>query len=316
MTFVTDSTAYIPPDLIRKYDIKVAPQAVIWGNEQFLDGVDITPAQFYARLKTDKVMPTTSEANVGAFKTILDPLVAQGIPAILILLSNKLSGTINSANHAKEMLPAGARVEIVDSLSTAMALGFQVLEAARAAEAGKSIEEVLEIARKAKDHTGVLFVVDTLEFLHRGGRIGGASKLFGTALNIKPVLELQEGRVEPLERVRTKAKALARLLDVVEERLAGRKPVRLCAIHAASEEEARSLLASAVTRFGPVESFISDCSPAVGAHAGPGTVGLAYSFGAGAGRRHVARPEACGGDFPARFCSIPSQTLPLREGVW
>jgi len=279
MTFVTDSTAYIPPDLIRKYDIKVAPQALIWGNEQFLDGVDITPTQFYERLKTAQVMPTTSEVNAGAFKSILDPLAAQGVPAILILLSSKLSGTINSAQHAKEMLP-GARVEIVDSLSTAMALGFQVLEAARAAEAGKSIEEVLEIARKAKDHTGVLFVVDTLEFLHRGGRIGGASKLFGTALNIKPVLELQEGRVEPLERVRTKAKALARLLDVVEERLAGRKPVRLCAIHAASEEEARSLLASAVTRFGPVESFISDCSPVVGAHAGPGTVGMAYSFGA------------------------------------
>ncbi len=279
MTFVTDSTAYIPPDLIRKYDIKVAPQALIWGNEQFLDGVDITPAQFYARLKTAEVMPTTSEVNAGAFKTILDPLAAQGIPVVMLLVSGKLSGTINSAQHAKEMLPAGARVEIVDSEATAMALGFQVLTAARAAEAGKSLDEVVQIARKAKDHTGVLFVVDTLEFLHRGGRIGGASKLFGSALNIKPLLELREGRVEPIERIRTKAKALARLLDVVEERLGGRKPVRLCAIHAASEQEARSLLASAVSRFGPVESFIGDCSPVVGAHAGPGTVGLAYSFG-------------------------------------
>ena len=279
IAFVTDSTAYIPQDLIRKYDIKVAPQALIWGNDQLLDGVDITPAQFYARLKTAEVMPTTSEVNAGAFKTILDPLAAQGVPVVMLLVSGKLSGTINSAQHAKEMLPAGARVEIVDSEATAMALGFQVLTAARAAEAGKSLDEVIQIARKAKDHTGVMFVVDTLEFLHRGGRIGGASKLFGSALNIKPLLELREGRVEPIERIRTKSKALARLLDVVEERLGGRKPVRLCAIHAASEQEARSLLESAVRRFGPVESFIADCSPVVGAHAGPGTVGLAYSFG-------------------------------------
>ncbi len=279
IAFVTDSTAYIPRDLIQKYDIKVAPQVLIWGNEQLLDDVDITPDQFYARLKTAEIMPKTSEVNAGAFKTILDPLMPQGNPVVMILISSKLSGTINSAQHAKEMVSGGSRVEIVDSLSTAMALGFQVLEAARAAEAGKSLDEVLEIARKAKEHTGVLFVVDTLEFLHRGGRIGGASKLFGTALNIKPLLELRDGRVESIEKIRTKTKALARLLDVLEDRLAGRKPVRLCAIHAAAEDEARALLEAAKKRFGPVESLIGPTSPVVGAHAGPGTVGIAYSFG-------------------------------------
>src|SRR3972149_11766066 len=99
IAFVTDSTAYIPQDLIRKYDIKVAPQALIWGSEQLLEGVDITPAQFYARLKTAEVMPTTSEVNAGTFKTMLDPLVAQGLPVGLVLISRKLSGTINSAQH-------------------------------------------------------------------------------------------------------------------------------------------------------------------------------------------------------------------------
>lgn len=279
IAFITDSTSYIPPDLIRKYDIKVAPQALIWGNDQLLDGVDITPAQFYARLKTADVMPTTSEVNAGTFKTILDPIVAAGTPAVMILISGKLSGTVNSAQHAKEMLPSGSRVEIIDSEATSMALGFQLLAAARAAEAGKSLDEVLAVARKAKEHTGVLFVVDTLEFLHRGGRIGGAAKLLGTALNLKPLLELREGRVEPIERIRTKAKALARLLDVLEERLGGRKPVRICTIHAAAEEEAKALLEEAKRRFGPVEALIADCSPVVGNHAGPGTVGLAYSFG-------------------------------------
>jgi DegV family protein with EDD domain len=279
IAFVTDSTSYIPPDLIRKYEIKVAPQALIWGNEQLLDGVDITPAQFYARLKTADVMPTTSEVNAGAFKSILDPLVADGVPVVMVLISSKLSGTVNSAQHAKEMMPSGARVEIIDSEATSMALGFQLLAAVRAAEAGKSLDDVLAVARNAKQHTGVLFVVDTLEFLHRGGRIGGAAKLLGTALNLKPLLELREGRVEAIERIRTKAKALARLLDVLEERLGGRKPLRICTIHAAAEDEAKALLEEAKLRFGPVEALIADCSPVVGAHAGPGTVGLAYSFG-------------------------------------
>src|SRR3972149_2979026 len=180
IAFVTDSTSYIPQDLIQKYDIKVAPQVLIWGNEQLLDGVDITPDQFYARLKTAEVMPTPSEVNAGTFKTILDPLVAQGLPVVMVLISSKLSGTINSAQHAKEMLPAGARVEIVDSEATSMALGFQGLAAAR------------------------------------GAGVGGASKLCGTALTNKPLLELRDEREEPVEHLRTKAKALARLLDVLE----------------------------------------------------------------------------------------------------
>jgi DegV family protein with EDD domain len=176
------------------------------------------------------------------------------------------------------MLPS-ARIEIVDSEATAMALGFQVLAAARAADEGKSFDEVLAVARRAREHTGVIFVVDTLEFLHRGGRIGGASKLLGTALNIKPLLELREGRIEPIERVRTKAKALARMLDVLEERLQGRTPVRLAVLHAAAEDEARGVLEQPARRFSPVESLLTDASPVVGAHAGPGTVGLAYSVG-------------------------------------
>lgn len=278
IAFVTDSTAYIPPDLVRKYDIKVAPQTLIWGSDLYLDGVDITPAEFYARLKTAEVMPTTSEVNAGKFKEILDPLAGEGASIIMLLLSSKLSGTINSANHAKEMLPS-AHIEIVDSEATAMALGFQVLAAARAAAEGKSFDEVLAVARRAREHTGVIFVVDTLEFLHRGGRIGGASKLLGTALNIKPLLELREGRIEPIERVRTKTKALARMLDVLEERLQGRTPVRLAVLHAAAEDEARGVLEQAKQRFNPVEAVLTDASPVVGAHAGPGTVGLAYSVG-------------------------------------
>lgn len=274
---VTDSTGYIPPELVRKYGIQVAPQLLIWGEETLLDGVDITPDEFYARLKSASVMPTTSQATVPYFKEAFEKAVADGKSVVAILISSKLSGTISSAVQAKELVPQ-VKVEIVDSCATSMAMGFQVLAAARAAEAGKSFEQVVAVAREAVSKTGVVFVVDTLEFLHRGGRIGGAAKLLGTALNLKPVLELKDGRIEPVEKIRTKTKAVARMLDMVEERVKGRKNVRLAAIQAAARDEAQALLEEAIARLSPVESVIVEASPVVGTHAGPGTVGLAYSY--------------------------------------
>jgi DegV family protein with EDD domain len=276
--FVTDSTAYLPPEIIKRYDIKVGPQVLIWGQEELADGVDIAPDEFYARLKSSTVNPTTSQVTIATFQKIFEPLVAEGTPILAVLISTKLSGTVQSAIQAKELFP-GATIEIVDSEATAMALGFQLLEAARAAEEGRPFAEVVEIARKAKNHTGVLFVVDTLEFLHRGGRIGGAKKLFGTALKVKPLLELQNGRIEPLVNVRTKAKATARLLDELEQRLGGRKPIRIAALHAAAPDEAKRLKEEAEKRFQPVESMLAEVSPVVGTHAGPGTIGICYSYG-------------------------------------
>jgi len=275
-TFVTDSTSYLPEELRRRHDIQVIPQVLIWGGETLLDGVDIMPTAFYERLKTAEVMPTTSQASIGAFKDLFEPHVRAGRPILAILVSQKLSGTIQSAQSAKEMFP-GARIEIVNSESTAMAMGFQVLAAARAAEAGKSFDEVLAVAKDAKNHTGVIFVVDTLEFLHRGGRIGGAARLLGTALNLKPILELQDGVIEPVERVRTRSKAQARLLGLLEERINGRPNLRLAVLHAAAEREARQLLDEAAKRLNPMETVFSEVSPVVGAQVGPGTLGMCYS---------------------------------------
>jgi len=272
---VTDSTGYIPTELIRKYGIHVAPQTLIWGEETLRDGIDILPDAFYERLKTASVMPTTSQATVAEFVEVYEKAVAEGRPVLAILISSKLSGTISSAVQAKELVPA-AQVEIIDSYATSMAMGYQVLAAARAAEAGKGFADVVALARQAVDKTGVVFVVDTLEFLHRGGRIGGAAKLLGTALNLKPVLELREGRLEPVEKIRTKAKAVDRMLDIVEERVKGKPNLRLAAIQAGAKDEARALLDKAVARLQPIESMVVEASPVVGTHAGPGTVGLAY----------------------------------------
>jgi DegV family protein with EDD domain len=278
IAIVTDSTACIPESFIDQYDIKVAPQILLWKGETLLDGVDITPDEFYTRLRTTDVMPTTSQATVRSFHEIFKPLVAEGAKILSIVLSAKLSGTLLSAEQAKGEYP-GATIELVDSETTAMALGFQVLAAARAATEGKSFEEVVELARDAKRHTGVMFVVDTLEFLHRGGRIGGAARLFGTALNMKPLLEIRNAQVDTVEKIRTKSKAFARLLDLIEERIGDKKPVRLAALHAQAEEDAHYLLEEASRRCSPVESMMTPVSPVVGNHAGPGTVGLVFCTG-------------------------------------
>jgi DegV family protein with EDD domain len=276
IAFVVDSTAYIPPNQVQQFDIKVIPQVLIWDNETMLDGVDIQPTAFYERLRESKTMPTTSQATIGAFKEVFEPLVNEGRPILAILVSDKLSGTIQSAEQAKADFP-DAKIVIIDSEAAAMALGFQVLAAARGAREGKSFEEVTEIARQAKHQTGVLLVVDTLEFLHRGGRIGGASRLLGTALSMKPVLELQDGVLDVVEKVRTRSKAQARLLEILEERIDGRPNLRLAVLHAAAEQQARELLETAANRLNPVETVFSEVSPVVGTHVGPGTLGLCYS---------------------------------------
>lgn len=278
VAIVTDSTAYFPKDIVEKYNITVIPQVLIWGEETMKDGVDIQPTEFYTRLQTADVIPTTSQATVADFKAIFEKLIQDGYEILAVLLSDKLSGTINSYTQAIEFFP-DAQIDLVNSESVAMALGFPVLEAARAAANGATMAECKAIAEDAKTRTGVVFAVDTLEFLHKGGRIGGASRFLGTALQLKPILEVREGRVEAIERVRTKKKAHKRLVELVMERTAGSSSVKLGTLHANALDEAKALLADAQEQLGNVdEAILSELSPVVGTHAGPGTVGLAYMF--------------------------------------
>lgn len=277
---VTDSTAWIPRELLTQYSITVAPQVLIWGEETLNDGVDIQPHEFYARIKTAKVMPTTSQVPIVTMQNIFSDLLEKGFDVLGIFISSKLSGTMQSATQAREALGAGGeKIHIVDSHSTSMAMGFHVLAAARAVADGASVTEAKALAEKARDHSGVYFAVETLEFLHRGGRIGGAQRFIGTALNMKPVLALVDGRVEAVERIRTKSKALERVFELVAEKTRGQSPLRLAALHANAPEEARALLNRAATELNATESILSEVSPVVGNHAGPGVVGLAYMVG-------------------------------------
>jgi DegV family protein with EDD domain len=277
---ITDSTAYIPDAMLKAHSITVVPQVLIWGEETFRDGVDIMPDDFYKRLATAKVMPSTSQVAIVDMKVAFESLLESGHDVLGIFLSAKLSGTMQSAIQAREMLPKAAdKITIVDSNSTAMAMGFHVLLTARAAQDGATMTECQRLAEKAREHTGVYFVVDTLEFLRRGGRIGGAQALLGSALNIKPILELRDGRIESVEKVRAKGKALDRMIDLVAQRVAGKTPIRLATLHANAETEARATLDTAVQRLKPIEAVFASVSPVIGTHAGPGTIGLAFMAG-------------------------------------
>jgi DegV family protein with EDD domain len=278
LAIITDSTSYIPDDLVSKYHIHVTPQVLIWGEKTYEDGIDILPSVFYQKLSTSKVMPTTSQVTPATFQKLYSKLAKEENDILAILISNQLSGTIKSALQAKEDFP-GTNIEIIDSETTAMALGFVVLATARAAQDGASLKDCIAVANKAKENVGVVFAVDTLEFLHRGGRIGGAQKLLGTALKMKPILEVTGGRVEGIERVRTRSKSLSRLVEVIEERINGRSPIHLATLHANSPADAKELLTTASSKFNAVESIFSEVSPVIGTHAGPGTVGLAFMAG-------------------------------------
>jgi DegV family protein with EDD domain len=280
VAIVTDSTAYIPKELREKYSITVVPQVVIWENETFEDDVTITPDQFYTRLRTAKKMPSTSQVSVVNMQNAFSTLADQGYDVLGIFLSAKLSGTYQSATLAREQLTSNKeKVDFIDSETTAMAMGFQVLTAARAALDGASSKDCKALVEKARSHTGVYLTVDTLEFLHRGGRIGGAQRFLGTALNLKPVLTVEGGRVEPVERVRTRKKALDRLVEIVAEKCAGKSPVHVATLHADSHDDAKYILDQITPLVNPVESIFTAVSPAVGANTGPGTVGLAFMAG-------------------------------------
>lgn len=275
VAIVVDSTAFIPPDLVEKYNIHVIPQILNWEGESYRDNVDITPDEFYARLKTAKEMPTTSQPSAGEFHEFFSKLTGSYESILAVLISEPLSGTLASARAARDMMP-DFPIEIVDSRSTVMGLGFMVLAAARAVADGADYQEAAEAARALKERMRIIFVVDTLEFLHRGGRIGGAKRFVGSMLSIKPLLHIENGKVEPLASVRTKRKALNHMLDLVEEEMKGKSNVHAAVINAVAPDEAARIAEEVKRRVNPVEMFITELSPVIGTHAGPGTVGVIY----------------------------------------
>jgi DegV family protein with EDD domain len=272
---VTDSTANIPAEALGDFDIPVIPLWLIWGEERFRDNVDIDPHTFYARLPESTVFPTTSQPSAGEFEQFFRGVASHADGIVGVFISSKLSGTVASAQAAQAALPE-IPIRVIDSRSTSMGLGFAVLKAARAAADGKSLQEVAAAAESICDCAQVLFAVDTLEYLHRGGRIGGAKRFLATALNIKPLLHLDNGHIEGLAQIRTKRKAVQQLLQVAEERLSDSCMAEASVLDVAAPEEGDALAEQVASRFGLSTVYRTTVSPVVGAHAGPGTVGLCF----------------------------------------
>ncbi len=272
---VTDSSTYIPEEELAGLNIHVIPLWMIWDDEKFRDGVDIQPDAFYRRLRSSKTLPTSSQPSAGEFieffKAVADD--CDGIAAVLV--SSKISGTVASALAAQKELP-DIPIRVVDSYNVSMGLGYAVLAAAREAAAGKSLDEVARAAEEMSARVHFLFAVDTLENLRKGGRIGGAKALLGTALSIKPLLHFLDGQIEPLMQVRTKKKALACMLDVAEERLGGKKMAEATVLDVDAPEEGNRVAEMVRQQFGLPKVLRSTVSPVVGTHAGPGAVGLIF----------------------------------------
>lgn len=272
---LTDSSAFIPKTALRGLNVSVIPLWLLWEGESFRDGVDIDPAIFYRRLKNAKTLPTSSQPTVAEFVAFYQNISQLSDTIVSVLVSAKISGTVANARSAVKQLPE-LDIHIVDSYNCSMGLGFVVLAAARAAAEGRGIEDVLTVARQMREKVNFIFVVDTLEYLHKGGRIGGAKRLLGTALRVKPLLQFEDGQIEPLDQVRTKNKAYARLLDIATERLAGQSMAEAAVVDVDNPVDGERVAQMVADRFNPTAIYRTEVSPVVGTHVGPGTIGLAF----------------------------------------
>ncbi|MCF0095082.1 DegV family protein [Micromonospora sp. MH99] len=267
---VTDSTAYLPPELVRLHRLTVVPLTVVLNGAEGLEGVETQPADATRALRERRVSASTSRPAPEQFARTYRRLLDEGADGVVsVHLSAGLSGTVEAAQLAAADFDG--RVEVVDSRSAGMGLGFPAVAAARAAEAGADLAGVRDAALAAVARTTVWFYVDTLEFLRRGGRINAAEALFGTALSVKPIMHMPDGAIVLREKVRTAIRGVARLVDLAVE-AAGDDDVDLGVHHLAAPERAEALLAALTERLGARlhDTYVSEAGAVVAAHAGPG----------------------------------------------
>ena len=270
---VTDSSAYLEPEVIEKYDIRVVPLKVAFGTDVYSEGVDITNEEFYQRLAKSRALPTTSQPSVGDFTKVYFELAQQGHPILSLHISSKLSGTSASALSAKNALPQ-AQIEIVDSRTIAM--GMMIVPAAEAAERGQTLSEIKSFIEMLNGCISGIGVLDTLEYLWKGGRIGAARALLGTLLRIKPVLTHQDGEVKVLTKTRTRNKAIDYMLKFVEKKVSGRTRLHGWIAHSRVLEAAQAFERRLRENFDWVELRLFELGPVFGTHMGPGFFGVSF----------------------------------------
>ena len=281
VTVVTDSTASIPDRIISELNIHLVPYYIHRGEEVLLDLVTVQRETFFQWLTTAKKLPTTSNPSPGDYLTMYTKLVeeegADGI--ISIHMTSKGSGAYGSATVAKSMflekLP-NVRVEVIDTLNVSMCQGWMVIEAARAAIANYSFDEIIQRVRSMIPITHMVQTADTLKYLYMGGRIGKAKHLLGSILNIKPLIGMEDGIIVPLGQARSRKKAYGMMAEMVEKTVGKDRKIDVAVVHAAALEEAKKLKAIIEARLECVETVIAELSPALGVHTGPGTAGICF----------------------------------------
>jgi DegV family protein with EDD domain len=250
------------------------PLNLHWGEELYKDNVNITPEDFYSRLAKADALPTTSQPSAGEFLEAYEEMAKQADELVVPLISSGISGTVDSAMMAAKEFQK-VPVHVVDSKTTSAGLSLLVKAMVIAAESGSQVDEVLGLAERIVQDERIFFVVDTLKYLHMGGRIGGASAFLGSALDLKPILTLtEEGKIDALEKVRTKKKAVKRLIELAVEK-AGGKPAHVAVIHAEARTEAESLKTELEAQINCLDCEIYIISPVIGTHTGPGALAVA-----------------------------------------
>ncbi len=272
---VTDTTADLPADLIKARNLYMMPQIIVWERKSLREGIDINGPDFYARLATATEMPTTSRpVPADAAELFRRAREETGVDEVVVLtVSKDVSGTVSAVEEAQREVDFP--VHLVDTRTVSLALGITVLHVADARDQGASVEEAIALGRRLAAGSRVLFTPSTLEFLRRGGRIGGAKHLLGTALNIKPILTLQDGHVEALESVRTRKRTLKRMVELIGEYRDPSRPLHIGVMHADAAEEAAEIGAEIQQTYQPASLMTSWLGASIGVHAGPGVLGVA-----------------------------------------
>ena len=271
----TDSTHDLPPEIMQQHDIAVVPINILFGADGYLDGITIDRAAFYQKIDELGVLPKTSQPSAGQFVEVYNRLAGEGATDIISLhVGAKLSGTVQSAEMAKDMVAGRVRVHPFDSSGGSAGLGFLILEALRMIEAGKTVADILARLEAIRPRINILLTVRDLRYAQMSGRIGRIQASVASLLNIKPIIVLKDGLLSVGGKARTQRKAIDQIVQIMVERLGTLAPVNLAAIHAEAPEAAHALLDRAKSLLDCRESFVSDLAACLAVHFGPGTVGL------------------------------------------
>ncbi len=275
IALVTDSSSDLTREIYQENGITVVPLTVHFGDESFIDTVEISSSEFFDKLKRSQVMPKTSQPSPADFVAVYQRLLKSHDFVFSVHISSKMSGTVQSAQIAAETVNPDV-IEVVDGRAVSLVTGLMVLEGAEAIRQGKSVDDVRESIQHVMGSFGLYWTLDTLEYLQKNGRIGRATAFIGGLLSIKPIMSIEEGEIAGVERVRGSNRVFPRILELMHSRIRPGAPIDVIVLHADDEPRGKRWLADVKSEFNCRRTWLTDCGPIVGTHAGPGTIAVAW----------------------------------------